>query len=270
MKHIFAKALTTGAVLCALMSAPIYANAATPEEAAELARQYGYSEDMIQQGWNEYYANPELYPPEVIDVYMDQLRESGNKIVTNVPYDPEATVPAAATQSAPTTTTAAGTQTTPAPSDEITLTMPDGSTFTRISKAAFIALTYDEKLAYLSTFTPEQQTVFIENLSPEEYKSLLKQLPTDKKMEVIDDMKKITDDMNLTISVDEISDDNLTISMKNDKGELVAVNQAKEAVENTGYDRRGIFAAAGALLLTAFAGMYLVARKCFGREDSNI
>ena len=236
MKRIFAKALTAGAVVCVLMSAPIYADAATPEEAAELARLYGYSEDLIQQGWNEYNANPELYPPEVIDMYMEQLRESGNKIVTNVPYDPDATVPAAATQAQPTTTTAAGTQTTPAVSDDITLTMPDGSTFTRISKAAFIALSYDEKQAYLATFTPEQQTVIIQNLSPEEYKRLLKQLP----------------------------------SMKNDKGELVAVSHAKDVVENTGYDRRGIIAAAGALLLTSLAGIYIVAKKCFGREDSNI
>ena len=270
MKRIFAKALTAGAVVCVLMSAPIYADAATPEEAAELARQYGYSEDLIQQGWNEYNANPELYPPEVIDMYMEQLRESGNKIVTNVPYDPDATVPAAATQAQPTTTTAAGTQTTPAVSDDITLTMPDGSTFTRISKAAFIALSYDEKQAYIETFTPEQQTVIIQNLSPEEYKSMLKQLPADKKMEVIDDMKKVTDDMNLTLTVDEVSDDNVVISMKNDKGELVAVSHAKDVVENTGYDRRGIIAAAGALLLTSLAGIYIVAKKCFGREDSNI
>lgn len=271
MKHFFAKALTAGAVLCAVMSAPINASAATPAEAAELARQYGYSEDLIQQGWNEYYANPELYPPEVIDMYMDMLRQSGQKIVTNVPYDPNATVPAAATQAQQeTTTTAADTQTTPAASDDITLTMPDGSTFTRISTEAFIELSYDEKQAYLSTFTPEQQTVIIQNLAPEEYKSLMKQLPADKKMEVIDDMKKITDDMNLTLTVDEVSDSNVTISMKNSDGELVAVSQAKDVVENTGYDRRGIFAAAGALLLTAFAGMNLVVKKCFGREDSNI
>jgi hypothetical protein len=261
------KALTAGAVICALMSAPIYANAATPEEAAELARQLGYSEDLIQQGWNEYNANPELYPPEVIDQYMEQLRQSGSKIVTNVPYNPDGTVPAAATETNSTVTTAAGSETTPAQPDTITLTMPDGSTFTRISKAAFIALSYEDKLAYLSTFTPEQQTVFIQNLSPEENRSLLKQLPADKKMEVIEDMKKITDDMGLTLVVDEVSDDNVTISMKNADGELVAVSQAKDVVENTGYDRRGIFAAAGALLAAAATGLFVVARKCFGREE---
>ncbi len=270
MKHFFAKTLAAGAVICALMSAPIYTNAATPEEAAELARQLGYSEDLILQGWNEYYANPELYPPEVIDQYMEQLRESGSKVVTNVPHNPQATVPPAATQTAPSTTTAAGNQTTPVQSDEITLTMPDGSVFTRIGRAAFIALSYDDKMAYLATFTDEQQTVFINDLSPEERRSLLKQLPTEKKMEVIDDMKSITDDMNLTLNVEEVSDDNVVISMKNDKGELVAVSHAKDVVENTGYDRRGIFAAAGALLLTSLAGIYIVVKKCFGREDRSI
>lgn len=267
MSGITVKALTAGAVICLALSAPIYSYAATPEEAAELARQYGYSEDLIQQGWNEYYANPELYPPEVIDQYMEQLRQSGSKIVTNVPYDPNATVPAAATQTTSTTTTAAGSGTTPVRSGDITLTMPDGSTFTRISKEAFIALSYEDKQAYLATFTTEQQNIIIQNLSPEEYKSLLKQLPTDKKLEVIDDMKKITDDMNLNLVVDEINDDNLTVLMKNKDGELVAVGQAKEVVENTGYDRRGILAAAGALFCTAVAGMFIVAKKCFGRES---
>lgn len=272
MKHFSAKMLTAAAVICAVMSAPIYASAATPEEAAELARQYGYSEDLIQQAWNEYYANPELYPPEVIDQYMEQLRQSGNKIVTNVPYDPNATVPPAATQTSPsTTTTAAGSETTtPVQPDVITLTMPDGSTFTRISKEAFIALSYEEKQAYLSTFTPEQQTVFIQNLSPEEYKSLLKQLPADRKMEVIDDMKQITDGMGFTLTVDEVSDENVQISMKNSDGELVAVGQAKDVVENTGYDRRGLFAAAGALFAAAAAGMIVVAKKCFGREETEL
>lgn len=270
MKKIYAKLLTAGITVCAVLSAPVYASAATPEEAAELARQYGYSEDLIQQGWNEYNANPELYPPEVIDQYMDQLRQSGSIIVTNVPYNPDVTVPPVATQTTSASAGAQGTQTTPAADDTITLTMPDGSTFTRISKAAFIALTYDEKQAYLSTFTTEQQTVLIQNLSPEEYRSLLKQLPVDKKMEVIDDMKKITDDMNLTLSVDDISDDNVSISMKNSDGELVAVSHAKDIVENTGYDRRMFYACAGALFLTALAGMIVVLKKCFGKEENSI
>lgn len=274
-------ALIAGAALCLAVSVPFAASAATPEEAAELARQYGYSEDMIQQGWNEYNANPELYPPEVIDSYMDQLRESGRQIVTEVPYDPEATIPAAATTSAPsqgdTTTTAAGEQgnSVSDPADNgnngyITLTMPDGSTFTRISRAAFIALSYEEKLAYLSTFTPEQQTVFIKSLSPEEYRSLMKQLPADKKMDVIAELSKVTDEMGFKLSVDEVTDDNLKLSMRNKNGELVAVGQAKEVVEDTGYNRGWLFLIAGAAILASAGGAYFVIRTSFGKEESGV
>ncbi|MBO6115577.1 MAG: hypothetical protein J6P14_00290 [Ruminococcus sp.] len=293
-------ALIAGAAMCLMLSVPMTASAATPEEAAEIARQYGYSEDMIQQGWSEYNANPELYPPEVIDSYIAQLKESGKQIVTEVPYDPTATIPAAATTTPPShedtqTTAAAGQENSggnsgngdnnggnsnsnnggykyddPHKYDEITLTMPDGTTFTRISKVAFISLSYEDKIAYLKTFTPEQQAVFIQNLSPEEYRSLMKQLPADKKMNVINELSKVTNGMGFTISVDEITDDNLIISMKNQDGELVAVGQARDVVEDTGYDRRGIFLIAAALLLTSAAGIFLVVKNCFGGEKHGV
>lgn len=269
IKYIGAAA---AAAACLAVCAPLGSYAATPEEAAELARQYGYSEDMIQQAWNEYYANPELYPPEVIDAYMEQLRQAGHFIVTTGPQNPDAVVSGLTTSSSSTstTTTTSASGNNNSSSGEITLTLPDGTTFTRISKEAFIALSYEDKMAYLSTFTPEQQAVIIENLSPEEYRSMLKQLPTDQKMEVVDSLTKITDGLGLTLTVDEITDDNVVIEMKNKDGELVAVGQARDVVENTGYDRRGILAAASALIIGAFAGMFIVAKKCFSKEEDNV
>lgn len=272
--------IVSGAMLCAgLCAAPMTANAATAAEAAEIARQYGYSEDLIQQGWNEYNAHPELYPPEVIDSYIEILKQSGNTIVTNVPYDPDAQVPS--------TTTAV-----PAPdnqnnnnndnkqddkpSDEtpsqpddgrITLEMPDGTTFERISREQFISYSYEDKMTYLSTLTPEQQTVFIKNLSPEEYKSLLKQLPADQKLSIINDVTSITDSLGFILNVDEITDENIIVSMKNQDGEIVAVGAAKDVVEDTGYDRRALLAVVGALVTAGTAGMFLIVKKCFGKDD---
>ncbi len=279
----FIRAAIAAVTLCLAVSVPLYASAATPEEAAEIARQYGYSEDMIQQAWNEYNANPELYTPDVIDNYIEQLKESGQKIVTEVPYDPQATIPAAATSTVSAASTAKGSATaatasssannsttTTADDGTITLTMPDGDSFTRISKEAFIALSYEDKQAYLKTFTAEQQKVFIENLSPEEYKSLMKQLPADKKVEVIDELTKITDDLGFTLTVDEISDENVKVSMKNQDGELVAVGQAKEVVENTGYDRRGILFFSAGMIAAGIVAMIAVAKKCFGRDSSEV
>lgn len=150
-------------------------------------------------------------------------------------------------------------------SDDITLTMPDGSTFTRISAERFIALSYEDKLLYLGTFTPEQQAVFIENLTPAERRSMMKQLPTDKKAEVVDGMKDIAGNFGLNLSVDEMTDDSLVIAMKDENGKLVSVSRAGDVIEDTGYDRRGILAFAAGLLALGLTGIVAVSKKYFGR-----
>ena len=73
--------------------------------------------------------------------------------------------------------------------------------------------------------------------------------------------------MGVSVTVDEVTDDSLTLSMRNDEGTLVNVSSAGASVEDTGYDRRGIFAAAGAFFLTAVAGVIFLAAKCFNKNE---
>lgn len=269
------KILAGTALFMSICAVPMTSFAATPEEAEAVARQYGIPEETIQVFWNEYYTNPELYPPEKIDELIEQFKAYQSGIITNVPYDPTAQVPTA-------------TQTTVAPAvdnpeldspdddggtavadDSITLTMPDGTTFTRISAEKFIALSYEDKMTYLSTFPEEQQTVIINNLTPAEYRSLMKQLPTEDKLNVIDNLTEISDSMGVNLTVDEFSDNSLSFSMKNQEGELVGVGSVNDTIEKTGYDRRGILATAGAFIMTGIAGMFLLIKKCFSRETDN-
>lgn len=233
-------------------AAPVCAQAATIEEALDYARSLGWPDELLMQAANSYYESPELYPPEELDRMMSQLDAFKDDLVPSVPHDPDAPVPSVPEPEQP-----------DAPDDSITLTMPDGSTFTRISRQQFIAMSYEEKLTYLSTFTPEQQEVFINDLSPEEYRSLMKQLPADKKAEILGDMSAFTDSLNLTLSVDEITADDLSFSIKNDRGELLGAGSAKDRVESTGYDRRGILALAGSLIASGIAGVFLLAKKIF-------
>lgn len=258
--------IAAAAALIGIAAAPLSAYAATPEEAAAIARSYGVSEETIQQCWNEYYSAPELYPPEEIDHLLAQFIEHMESVSTTVPYNPDAKPPV--------TTTAANmgsdSDTDDKPSNGITLKTLDGESFSRISVEDFIAMSYEEKQTYLSTFTPEQQAVIMENLTPEEYKSLLKQMPTDNKLEVIDGLTDIAEGFGLNVNVDEITDENVVLSIKNKKGELVAVSSAKETVENTGYDRRGIFAGAAALIFVGAAGMFLLVKKCFKKSENGV
>ena len=160
-----------------------------------------------------------------------------------------------------------GNNDTPFSSNMITLTMPDGTKFDRISKDDFIKLSYDEKMAYISSFTPDQQQVIIDNLSPEERRSILKQLPVDQKVDVVNGLSDAMKTMGLNISIEEVSDDSLELSMRNESGELVSVSNAVTLVEETGYDRRKIFAVAGALFSVSAIGLYILIHQTFNRKE---
>lgn len=254
-KTILSLSIAGALTLAVSAAAPVCAQAATIEEALDYARSLGWPEELLIQAANSYYESPELYPPEELDRMMSQLDAFKDDLVPDVPHDPDAPVPSVSDPEQP--------DAPDAPDDSITLTMPDGSTFTRISRQQFIAMSYEDKLTYLSTFTPEQQEVFINDLSPEEYRSLMKQLPADKKAEILGDMSAFTDSLNLTLSVDEITADDLSFSIKNDRGELLGAGSARDKVESTGYDRRGILALAGSLIASGIAGVFLLAKKIF-------
>lgn len=295
MKRKFLGLVTGTAIALSLSVAPICANAATPEEAAALARSMGLPESLIQAGWNKYYEDPSMYPPELIDSYMATLRSMNqdmiNQLLADNGYAPSTPPPAATTapqqQENSSTTTAASendtSETTTTANvnssgnnqnnnnsnkgDKITLTLPDGSTFDRISSKDFAAMSLDEKRAYISGLTPDQKSAFLSNMTPEDYKSLIKQLPIDNKAEIIDGMADITGQLGLTLSVDELTDENFVLSMKDQDGKLVAQSAASDTVAATGYDRRSILALAAALAAMGIAGTAYIVNKSFGGKE---
>ena len=56
--------------------------------------------------------------------------------------------------------------------------------------------------------------------------------------------------------------------MRNEEGKLVNRVNAEMTVEETGYDRRGIFAAIGAAILIALGGLVFIADKCFRKDKT--
>lgn len=263
MKNKIITAIITAAITAVSFSA-ISASAATVDEVAEVARSYGIPEEDIQAGYNEYYSKPEAYPPEKLDQAIAKLHETGGVIISTGVYDPgyvrTTTSAAAAEETGNTTTSEADTS--------VSLTADDGSTFTRVSAEEFINMSYDEKMAYISSFPQDKQQVIINNLTPAEYKSLIKQSPSDKKMEIVHSLSGAADEMGLVVTVDEVSDDSLTVSMRNDEGKLVNVSSAGATVEDTGYDRRGIFTVIAAALSAAAAGIVFLGGKCFGKKET--
>ena len=257
LKKIITGFLCSAAASFGLFTFSFSAFATTADDVAEVARSYGYSEEDIQAGYNEYYSHPEDYPSERLDRAISKLHEAGAQIITVGPQ---------VTTTPTTTTTAApeGNGSEPSPQENngtITLTASDGTTFTRISREEFIKMSYDQKMAYIRSFTPAQQQAIIDDLSPEEYRSLMKQTPSEQKLQIVGTLSEAAEEMGLNITVDEITDNSLTLAMRNERGELVNVSTAGATVEDTGYDRRWLFAAAGSVIGISVLAVYLLMRK---------
>lgn len=282
IKKILITALCSVAAIFGAAAYSLSANATTVEDVMAEARYWGYPESMIQDAYNYYLQSPESYHEEEFDMAIKYLRDSGKNLVTTnaqqhdklVGTTTTTTTTASASDTSQTdnsgsvsTEPAAGNNDTPVSSSVITLTMPDGTKFDRISKDDFIKLSYDEKMAYISSFSPDQQQVIIDNLSPEERRSILKQLPVDQKVDAVKGLSDAMKTMGLNISIEEVSDGSLELSMRNESGELVSVSNAVTLVEETGYDRRKIFAAAGALFVVSAVGLYILIHQTFKRKE---
>ena len=251
-----------------VLSCSISAYATTVDDVARVAREYGYSEDMIQQGYNNYYADPDKYTSEDFDYAIQQIIEAGGDVYTTAPQIPT-TPPTTTTTASPSSDNGSGNNQQNNSNGTITLQMGDGSTFTRMSTSDFIKLSYDEKMNYIRTFTPEQQQIIYDNLTPEERRSILKQLPVEQKAEYVESMVNFAETFDINVSVEEISDDNISLAMRNDEGELIGMANAGTLVEDTGYDRRGIFAVSDGLVAIASILMAVIYRyfKRNGEEN---
>ncbi len=257
----------------ALLFGGMTAGAATVEDVWQAAREAGYPEYFIQDVYNQALAEygPEYWTSENLQRVIDALHaESQNHLTTGPQVTQQVTI---TTTALPETTTQTNNDkpetpsaTEPAPTEPvknvITLTMADGTTFTRISKQEFIALSYEGKQSYIATFPPEQQQFILDNLSPEERRSLLKQLPTDKKLDTIKGMADVAEEMGVKLTVDELGDDTIKLTVHNENGEVIGHSSVgADIVENTGYDRRWVFAAAGGLFLISIAGVIFLFRR---------
>lgn len=257
--------LAAAAAACAVLAFPFAANATTVDDVAAVARHYGYPEETIQEAYNKYYSNPEKYDSDYCDAVIEILHDYGYNLITTGPQRTMSTTTAATTTAV---TTVPSGEKPSEPSKEagtITLTDNNGNTFTRISREEFIKLSYEDKMNYIATFTPEQQQIIIDNLSPEEYRSLLKTAPQDKKFEVVDDIVKAADAMGVNLTVNEISDDNISLAMHNEDGELIGIAHAGNSVEDTGYDRSGLLKTAAVLFAVSAAAVAVLMKKCFGK-----
>lgn len=268
--------LNTAAVsVCGICLTAFNSHAASIDDVASVARSLGFPESYIQQGYNQYYENPDKYTPEVLDSAISQLYGYEAQLkqqlgITGGGESEPATEAPAATEAPTVLTTANSTQ----PSQETVTTTAaaeesSNSVSDKPETKEFINMTLEEKRAYIATLSPKEQQAFFNTLSPEELKSIVKQLPSDDKLDVVDSFVKAGDAMGIKVTVDDIKGNDIKMSMRNENGELIDVASVGVAVENTGHNYTKLYSISAAMILAAFGSLCLVIRKCFRKRSEN-
>ena len=242
--------------VCSMALPSFSAYSATVDECAEVARSYGVSESAIQSAYNAYYANPDKYTSEDFDVIIDTLHLYGSDSdaliksyfgITDNPDTPE--TPETPTQPATT-----------APADNNNSSSAETTTVTE-KDTSFADMDISQKADYINSLPESERSSFIENLSTEERNSIIKQLPIDDNSELLSRFAEAGKQMGLNMTVDEITNDSVSLSVRNDEGVLVDQSSMGVIVEDTGYDYRMIFALVSAGIIASSAGIFLIFRK---------
>ncbi|MDE6658302.1 MAG: hypothetical protein K2J88_06955, partial [Oscillospiraceae bacterium] len=153
-------------------------------------------------------------------------------------------------------------QQTPAPDNSTTpdMTSPDNSATQsdRIAPAEFINMTLDEKINYVNTLEENQRSEFLSSLSREERNSIIKQLPTDQKMTLMQNYIDTASAMGMNVVVDSVTDNNISLTVRDNEGIIIDKADVGIVIDETGISHTKPLAFAGLGILTAVAGFGLL------------
>ncbi len=239
-----AAACLTACVCCAPA-----ASAATLEDVAEAARAMGYPELCIQEGIN--YCQTSNYTPEQYDQIVAAVYENNDEI-WNVIYQEYGIEAPAETESS-----SSGADETENSGESADPAQPQFS----ITTTEFLALSMEEQKAFLQSLTAEEQSAFLGSLTPQERNAILKQLSTDAKAQVLSQMVEAGASMGLHFTVEELTDESLTLSVRGEDGTLVDVSSVGIVVDDTGISHTGLILGAGAVLLLSAGGLLLLSLR---------
>ena len=294
MKHTIKRTLPAlcTAVLCLLGGHTLSASAYTAEDVASRARAAGWPEYLIQAGYNEWSSGS--YTQEQLDkayASVSQYNDQTGQLIANSlgveyspssPSSPAADPPTEAPSSDPGTPDspasspsqngnaaapdAPAQKPTPAPAAPSTVTKKDGTTEERISKSDFTRMTLEEKKEYVNSLSEESKKEFMNTLSTEERNSILKQLPAEEKAALIQNYVDAAKDMGMNVSVDNIADNNISMTIRNEEGQVIGKTAVGTIIDETGISHTGQLVTAFLAALVSVFGFAMLYRW-LSRED---
>ncbi len=259
-KQRITSAMLTAGCLCSLAALP--AAAYTVDEVAEKARECGYSEEMIQLGYNEWatgnYTQADLDAIyEQLCAYDDQADDMVDSIFENTSIPDDVVVPT--NPSATEDSSASGESTASGTVDSQESSTSGGTASGTVSSADFINMTLEEKIAYVNSMDEATREAFLDNLTAEERNSIIKQMSLDDKAELMQGYIDTAETMGLNVVVDSLTDTNISVTIRNQDGVIVDKAAVGVTIDETGISHTKLLvlaAAAVALSVLGLAALY--------------
>ncbi len=252
---LFAAVLAAGCFCCA---AGISASAVSVDDVANKARELGFPEAQVQQGY-AYWSTGD-YTQEDLNAawaYLMEMEKESQEKFDSIFEDNSSTAP---TQ--PSTTTGGGS----ADSSAADSTTAPTEATKPVTSADFINMTLEEKIAYVNSMTPEDKETFLNNLSPEERKSIMKQMSLDDKADLMEGYIGFAESMGMHVSVDNLTNENISLTIRDENGVVIDQSAVGITIDETGISHTGLFATAAAGVLLAVCGFGWLYR-CLCRSD---
>ena len=133
----------------------------------------------------------------------------------------------------------------------------------------FAEMTLEEKRAYVDSLPEDERVPFLGTLSPEERSSILRQLDPDRKRDIVAGMSDTADQMGMHVSVDDLSDGNLKISVRDSDGNLLDASSLGLSVDPTGWDMTVPVLCGGMMTLAAIGGLTWLGVRSRKQEATN-
>ncbi|HAJ98339.1 MAG TPA: hypothetical protein DCO72_11465 [Ruminococcus sp.] len=275
------KGMTAVLAACCLIytgGISLSASAYTADDVAAKARQAGWPETLIQMGYNEWSSGD--YTQEKLDTAYGKVQEYNSQtkelICNYLGVDPEeiddpeekADSTAPENKENPDSSDSEENNTnvtensTPAPVE--TVTKKDGTTEQRIESSDFIKMTFEEKIDYVNQLDETSKNEFVGSLSKEEKNSMLKQMPMEDKMALVESYIDTADSMGLNVSVDSLTEENISLTIRNQEGRVVDKAAVGIVVDETGISHTKPLLLSLFGILTAvfgFVGLYRYIRR---------
>lgn len=271
LKRAIQSAAATLGIGAALAATPITANAYNINDVAQALRNACVPESQIQQMLNVYqycekdengiYYGDYYYRYDEIVWTIEGFGSSINDVIdqymdTAISMQQQVMASATATT---TTTTSMGSGN--GSSTTTTTVKPEKS---------FELMTMDEKIAYLASLPDDERKAFMANLSIDEKQSILAQMSTDNQAAVLDQMTQILKELGFHMSVDNMQQGQIDVSVRDENGNLIDSSPMGVIVEDTGWNLTGWFALASTLVLISVGGIgYMIYRSSKETEEED-